>query len=297
MDWIRMPPLAGLRAFAAFAEAGNVVQAGAALNVSHAAISQQLRALEGHLGVPLVDRSGRALVLTAQGQRLARALELGFGAIETGLTEIRGQSDARPLHVSVTPTFASAWLVPRLSAFQALHPEIDLVLDPSPALVRLEPGGVDVAIRYCDGTQPGLDCEPLLMSPITVVAAPDLVRGRAVGQPSDLADLPWLEELGTNEADIWLRSEGAEQGLVGRRIQMPGGMLLSALRDGQGVSAVVRHFVQPDLDAGRLVALFSGPRSRKGYHIVTRPDLIRPSARKFTGWLRRQAADEGGAAS
>ena len=287
-----MPPLAALRAFSALAEKRSVVDAGVALNVSHAAISQQLRALEGALETSLVDRSGRRLTLTEQGRRLAQALELGFGAIETAVQEIKGINDQRPLHVSATPTFASVWLVPKLGDFRARHPEIDIVIDPSPSIVRLDYGGVDIAIRYCDGDLPDLEVEPLLLSPIAVVAAPELIRGHQIERPSDLAMLPWLEELGTNEVETWLHSEGVEQGLVGGRIQMPGGMLLSALRDGQGISAVVRHFVLPDLDAGRLVELFEGGKSRRGYFTVTRKGPQREAVKLFTRWLRRQRSLE-----
>ena len=137
MDWLSLPPMAALRAFAAFSETGNVVQAGAALNVSHAAISQQLRALEAHLGAALLDRSGRALALTAEGAHLARALQLGFGAIQTAVQEISTASAARPLHVTCTPMFATHWLMPRLPGFQAEHPGIELVLDPSGRVVEL----------------------------------------------------------------------------------------------------------------------------------------------------------------
>ena len=75
MDWRDLPPLSALRAFAAFAETGKVVAAGNALGVSHAAISQQLRGLEDHLGLSLLDRSGRSLRLTPEGQVLADALD------------------------------------------------------------------------------------------------------------------------------------------------------------------------------------------------------------------------------
>ena len=75
MDWRDLPPLSALRAFAAFAEEGSVVAAGDALGVSHAAISQQLRSLEAHLDVVLLDRSGRALTLTAEGAQLATAVK------------------------------------------------------------------------------------------------------------------------------------------------------------------------------------------------------------------------------
>ncbi len=287
MNWLSLPPLASLRAFAAFAETGSVVAAGQALNISHAAISQHLRGLENHLGATLLDRSGRALALTDQGRRLAEAVTLGFGAIGNALQELSQADLARPLHISTTPTFAALWLMPRLSQFRAAHPEVDLMLDPSAQLADLVPGGIDIALRFGNGDWPGLAVEPLLKAQMTIVAAPGLLRGRRVRSPADLIDLPWLEELGTTEAGRWLRSKGVTDEITGGRIQVPGNLLLDGARDGQGVAAVARNFVEADLRAGRLVALFTedGPT---GYHIVTRPGVLRPPARIFLRWLRRQ---------
>jgi LysR family transcriptional regulator, glycine cleavage system transcriptional activator len=287
--WQDMPPLAALRAFSAFAQSGSVVQAGAALNVSHAAISQQLRGLERHMGLALLDRTGRAMALTDDGTRLANALELGFGAIAATVQELTGADEERPLHVSLTPTFASSWLMPRLTGFQTLYPDINLMLDPSSTLVSLDPGGIDLAIRYGHGDWPGLTCEPLLISPMVIIAAPSLIAGRVIRTPADLASMTWLEELGTTEASNWLQSRGVEQGRVKRRIQVPGNLLLDGARDGQGVTVVVRDFAEPDLKAGRLVELFSED-SDNGYHIVTRPGVLRPVAKTFVQWLRRQKA-------
>ena len=287
MMWQDMPPLAALRAFSAFAQAGNVVQAGAALNVSHAAISQQLRGLERHMGLALLDRSGRAMALTDDGARLANAFELGFGAIAATVQELTGADADRPLHVTATPTFAAFWLMPRLTEFQAQYPEINLMLDPSAALVQLEPGGIDIAIRFGHGDWPGLESEPLLLSPMVIIAAPSLVAGRDIRSPADLTDLPWLEELGTTEASNWLQSRGVELVQVKRRIQVPGNLLLPGVRDGQGVAVVVRHFAEPDLKSGHLVELFC-EESDSGYHIVTRPGVLRPVAKVFVQWLRRQ---------
>lgn len=283
-----MPPLAALRAFTAFAETGNVVQAGAALNVSHAAISQQLRALEAHLGARLLDRSGRALALTADGAHLARALQLGFGAIEAAVQEISAAGAARPLHVTCTPMFAAHWLMPRLAEFQASHAEIDLVLDPRGEIVELKPGGIDLAIRYGDGNWPGMDTRMLLQSPMVVIAADSLLRGRRVAAPEDLLDLPWLEELGTTEASRWLESRGVTDSLRGSRTRLPGNLLMQAVRAGQGVAVSVQAFVEEDLQAGRLCALFTEGEDR-GYHVVTRSGVLRPEARKLAAWLSRQA--------
>ncbi len=282
-----MPPLASLKAFHAFAETGNVVHAGALLNVSHAAISQQLRALERHLGTALLDRSGKSMVLTAEGEKLARALHLGFGAIGDAVADLMHFTEDRPVHVSLTPSFAASWLMPRLHAFQTDHPDIPLTLDPSPKQVDLRPGGVEVAIRYGNGNWPGLNAEMLLQSPIVIVAAPSLLKGREAMTPDELSQLPWLEELGTTEASSWLARQGVEHGPRAGRIALPGNLVLEGLRSGQGVSVTVRHFVEPDIQAGRIVELFCEP-DEGGYYIVTGDVPLRPAVKVFVGWLRRQ---------
>ncbi|WP_170575790.1 LysR family transcriptional regulator [Ruegeria atlantica] len=288
MDWMKMPPLSSLKAFHAFAQTRNVVKAGDLLNVSHAAISQQLRALEKHLGTALLDRRGKSLQLTAEGEKLARSLQLGFGAIGDAVADLMHLAEDRPVHVSLTPTFAASWLMPRLPAFQALHSDIPLALDPSPKIVSLRPGGVDVAIRYGDGDWPGLNAELLLQSPIVIVAAPSLLGGKTSLTPDELSKLPWLEELGSTETATWLARHGAERGPSAGRIAMPGNLVLEGVRAGQGAAVTVRHFVEADIEAGRVIELFR-ERGTLGYHIVTGNTPLRPAVKTFVGWLRRQA--------
>lgn len=288
MNWRDMPPLASLRAFYAFAEAGNVVQAGETLNVSHAAISQQLRALEAHLGVSLLDRTGRAMALTTEGEQLAQALRVGFGAISSVVNDLTGADAARALHISTTPSFAANWLMPRLSDFRSAFPAVNLMLDPSPSLVDLTPGGIDLAIRYGAGQWPGVEAEMLVQSPMVVIAAPDLMKGHSSADLSDLSKLPWLEELGTTEGSGWLRGRGHKEGIVGPTVQMPGNLVLDGVRNGQGIAVTVRVFVEADVAAGRIMILHEEPGD-SGYHIVTRPGVLRPAARSFQTWLRRMA--------
>ncbi|OIQ30120.1 MAG: LysR family transcriptional regulator [Alphaproteobacteria bacterium MedPE-SWcel] len=289
MSWRDMPSLAALRAFAVFAETGTLQQAGALLNVSHAAVSQQLRALESHMGVALLDRSGRALKLTPEGEQLSQALTLGFGAIRMAVQDLSTRGAGRPLHVTCTPMFATHWLMPRLAGFRQACPEVDLVIDPTGEVVQLAPGGIDVALRFGHGNWPGLEAEMLLPSPMVVVAAPGLLDGREVRRPEDLLDLPWLEEIGTNEASVWLRSRGVEDELKAGRVTLPGNLLMEALRGGQGVAVSVRAFIAPDVAAGRLTELFCDEQGR-GYHIVHRPGVLRSGARHFVSWLRRERA-------
>ncbi len=288
MNWLKLPPLASLRAFSAFAERGGVVQAGEALNVSHAAISQQLRALEKHMGVALVQRDGKSLTLTAEGEQLARALHLGFESIGTVVEELMKSGEARPVHVSLTSSFAASWLMPRLPAFQAEYPQINLAIDPSPHLVALTPGGVDVAIRYGAGGWSGVESEMLLETPFVVVAAPGLLGGKTSWTPEELAHLPWLEELGTTEASTWLAKRGVAHPPLAGRMSLPGNLLLDGLRAGQGVTATVRHFVENDIRAGRLIELYAEPEL-SGYHVLTAKTPLRPAVKTFVTWLKRQS--------
>ena len=280
--------MTALRAFAALAETGSTTAAGARLNVSHAAVSQQVRQLEAHLGVALVDRSGRQSRLTAEGRDLANALSLGFGAIARAVEALTGADAARPLQISTTPSFAAHWLMPCLAEFRQAHPHIDLMIDPTPRLVALEPGGIDIALRYGTGDWPGLEAELLFRSPLVAVAAPHLVEGKRIDCPADLADLPWLQEFGTNEASDWLRRRGVTRERAAGLVQVPGNLLLDGLLRGQGVAVTVREWVRQDITAGRLRLLFEDA-GEAGYHAVMRPGVLRPSAKAFVTWLRRQA--------
>lgn len=289
MEWRDLPPLAALRAFAAFAETGNIVAAGDALSVSHAAISQQLRALETHVGVALLDRSGRALKLTDDGEILAQGCADGFGHIGRALALVTGAEASRPLHISPTPSFAAAWLMPRLPEFRAAHPGLSIVLDPTPELVKLAPGGVDVSIRYGNGDWPGLQAELLLESAMVVVAAPPLIAGVDTSDPANLSALPWLEEVGTTESTRWLDARGVGRDMRGSLIQVPGNLLLDGARDGQGVAVTVRHFVEPDIQSNRLCVLHEDAAPGVGYHLVTRPGVQRPPLKAFVSWIRKAA--------
>lgn len=259
------------------------------LNVTHAAISQQLRALERDLGIALLDRSGRALELTAEGRRLADALAAGFGGIAAAVREVTGRDAERPVLISATPSFAANWLMPRLSAFRLAHPGVSLTIDPTPALADLVPGGIDIALRYGRGGWPGLESTLLIASRIVVVGAPALVRQHRITTPGDLVGLPWLEELGTTEASAWLARNGVSATEARNRVQVPGNLVLDGARDGQGVAVTTRLFVEADVAAGRLVVLFEDTDEQAGYHLVTRPGVLRPPAKAFASWLRRAA--------
>lgn len=287
MEWRNFPPLSQLRAFLAFAEAPTLEQAGARIGVTHAAVSQQIRALEAHLGLSLVDRGGRKLALTAEGRQLADSLAAGFGQMAATIATITGADSRSPLRITTTPTFAAGWLMPRLADFRARHPGVDLVIDP--AHENREIGReADVGLRFGKGTWPGLEARLILRSSIVVVAAPALVSSDADAALDQLAGLPWLQELGTNEATAFMEAQGLTRRAGAAMISLPGNLMLDAARDGQGVAVLARAFVERDIAAGRLRLLLEDSE-KEGYFLVHRPGVLRPPVRAFANWVLRQA--------
>lgn len=285
MDWRSFPTLTSLRAFATAAEHRNLTRAAEALNVTHSAVSQQIQALERHLGTQLITRTRHGISLTSQGEFLSAGLLEAFAAIESLTESISRAEAARPLVVSATPMFSSAFLMPRLSTFIADFPHIELRIDSTIQAVDLKPGGIDMAIRYGTGDWPGLVSRMLLPGCLTVVASRELVEGRDLKEPSDLLDFTLLQEHASVEFDLWLEKVGVPPEADRRVVRMPGNMLLNGIRRGDGIGATVPAFVSDELKSGRLIALFDDPIPQIGYYIVSRPDAVRPTAKLFMQWL------------
>ena len=299
MNWTDLPTLTALRAFETAARHLSFSAAGREMNVTHAAVSQQVRRLEDHLGAALLVRSGRRLELTEDGRWLAARLTESFDAIRSALVAFSATAEDRPLRVTLTPMFAADWLLPRLGEFRAAHPEIELMLNPSPDLIDLRREPYDLAIRFGTGDWPELEAEPFLPSGFIVVAAPDLVEGVTLTDYADLARLPWVMQDGNDEFDVWLAAHGVHVTGKHNITHLPGYMMLPAARAGQGIALSSRVLVEDDLAAGRLVGLFEDAEyrgERAGYYLVRRPGPMRVVARQFARWLKRMAGRERGGA-
>jgi len=292
MEWRNLPSLSSLRAFAAVAEKKSFSAAGRDLNVSHAAISQQVRSLEDRLGTQLVVREGRGVALTPEGLQLADGLREGFAILQETVDGLLQADQSRPLNVTMTPSFAVSWLMPRISDFKHRHPDIELMLNPTADVVEFAPGGIDVAIRFGNGAWPGLDSELLLPSNYVIVGAASLVGDRAICDPAEIQDYPWLQELGTNELSLWLERQGVVPRSRLNINHLPGFMVLDGLRRGDGISATAKIFVESDIEAGTLKVLYEDIRpTSSGYHLVTRPGVRRPPLKTFISWLKARAAE------
>lgn len=284
MDWLKLPPLNSLRAFAAVAEAGSYTLAAERLNVTHAAISQQVKALEGRIGTPLVVRTGRGIQLTNEGSLLARDLEKGFSQIWNGVEQLSQNTAERPVQITTSPAFAVEWLMPKIMEFQYDHPDITLLLNPTAEMVEFKPGGIDVAVRYHDRRRVEMEEMPVLISDMIVIGTPSLIEGKDLTNPASLVDMPWLQELGTNETAEWFTYHGVipDQPLTVNH--MPGNLIMDAVRRGDGIAYTSRAFFVEDLEAGRVVELFSEP-AFGNYYVEVAPGPVRPAVKTFLDWL------------
>lgn len=284
MNWLELPRLNSLRAFAAVAEAGSYTLAAERLNVTHAAISQQVKALENRLETALVVRAGRGVQLTNEGSTLARHLEKGFSEIWDGVAQLSQGTIDRPVQITTSPAFAVEWLMPRIMEFQYANPDITLLLNPTAEVVEFRPGGIDVAVRYHDRRRMVMEEKVVLISDMIVIGTPSLVGDRDLSDPASLVSMPWLQELGTNETAEWFTYHGVipDQPLMINH--MPGNLIMDAVRRGDGIAFTSRAFFVEDLEAGRVVELFSEP-SFGIYYLEVAPGPVRPSVKRFLDWL------------
>jgi LysR family glycine cleavage system transcriptional activator len=291
MSWTALPPLTSLRAFAALAETGSYSQAGSLLNVTHAAVSQQVRALEEQLSISLVVREGRGIRLTAEGMALARDLDTGFAAIRRGVEALRESSAKQPVQLSTPPAFAMEWLMPRIQDFQSKHPEIPLMLNPTSKVMELKPGGIDLAIRYADKRKSDPSIIPVLVSDMVIIAAPSLLGTRKIEDPEMLMDLPWLQELGTNEVADWFGYRGVKLKRPLMIYQMPGNLIMQAVRRGDGITYTARAFFEAEIRCGQMEVLFSEPAFGT-YYVATGPGPLRRPVKVVVNWLMQQANND-----
>lgn len=286
--WNRLPPLTALRAFQAVAEAQGLSAAARALNVTHAAVAQQVRALETHLGVALVHRAGRGLALTAEGVALARALGEGFATIEAGVEALRGGAD-RPVKITLTPSFATQWLMPRLKEFWTRHPEIALSLHPDARVLDLRRDGMDLGIRYGNGNWPGVEARFLTSARMAVAAAPALMAGRKTLGTAEMQAEDWFLTRDWPEQENYLRALGLDPGALSRTEFPDESLSLAAARQGLGIVVESFALLDDDLREGRLVLLHDSRDSLPAYFLVTPPGPQRAQVRAFVKWLAQAA--------
>jgi LysR family glycine cleavage system transcriptional activator len=295
----RLPPLSALRAFEATARLRSFGKAAAELNVTPAAISHQIHALEEDLGVRLFHRLNRSIELTASARVLLPGLSDAFAGIHASVRRLRAHNDTGTLTVTASPSIAAKWLVLRLHRFQERHPEIDVRISTSDDVVDLTKGDFDLAIRYGTGRYPGLTVELLMQNEVFPACSPHLLEaGPALRAPEDLRHHALIHDQAVDRDPLaptwamWLKAAGITGAPATAGLTFSVGyMALDAAIAGHGVVLAYSTIAAADLAAGRLIRLFSlALPDLFAYYIVTAPGALdRPKVRAFRDWLRQEA--------
>lgn len=294
-----LPPLNALRAFEAAARHLSFTKAADELNVTPAAVSHQIKALEDLLGLALFHRLTRALRLTTAGQAALPMLSEGFDMLLKGADQMRAYCDDGLLTVSVSPSFGSIWLVPRLDRFRRRHPDIEIRIDGTDRLVDVARGDSDVAVRYGPGGYKGVQVDFLFNQLNTPVCSPTLLDGKhPLQRPIDLRHHTLLH-IDWKDAEaswrMWLLAAGLHDINAARGPHFTQEtMALQAALDGQGVALIGDKLVADHLAAGRLVSPFrpdmSTPLKFSYYLLSGRGNVSQPKVAAFREWLIEEAA-------
>jgi LysR family glycine cleavage system transcriptional activator len=296
----RLLPLNSLRAFEVVSRHESFRAAAEELHVTTAAVIQQVKALEDHLGRKLLRRHSRGYSLTPDAAAGLEQLRNGFGQLSAAV-EAMSSGGQRVLTVSAVPSLSAEWLVPRLSRFREQHPDIDVLLHPSQEVVDLERSRVDLGIRYGSGSYPGLISERLFHDEIFPVYSPSMLEGRRpLKRPNDLRGhtlihTEWSPATGHWPGwSDWLRAAGITDVSASRGLRFSdGALVIQAAVRGQGVALGSKALALEHLAAGRLIRPFElSLVTDFGYYIVcaksrvNEPDLV-----AFRRWLITEAQD------
>jgi LysR family glycine cleavage system transcriptional activator len=292
----RLPPLKSLRAFEAAARHLSFTRAADELFVTQAAVSHQIKSLEEFLGVTLFIRRNRALLLTDEGQSYWPKIRDIFEILSSATDQLKAQRASGALTVSVVPTFATVWLVPRLSYFSELHPDIEVRLKASDESVDFVREDIDVAIYYDTGDYPGLHSVTLLNERLTPLCSPQFLEGsKQLILPDDLKKHTLLHDGNTNDWRRWLKFAGVKGvNLNSGPVFSHTAMVQQAAIYGQGIAMGHSVLSQADVLAGRLIQPFElMMESDFSYDIVCPIESAkRPKIKAFTEWLLETVRSE-----
>ncbi|MDF1749070.1 MAG: transcriptional regulator GcvA [Alphaproteobacteria bacterium] len=291
----RLPPLKPLPAFEAAARLLSFTEAADELFVTQAAISHQIKQLEDALGVRLFRRLNRALLLTEEGQAFAGAVRQALSQIATAADRVKRQDASGALNVSCLPSFASAWLVPRLARFRARHPEIDVRLSADYELTDFTVEDIDLAIRWGTGGYDDLYEIRMMTEEVFPVCSPRLLQDpeKPLEKLEDLRHHTLLHDDIRTDWRVWLTAAGVT-GVnpdKGPRYNYSN-LVLQAAMAGEGIALGRSAIAHDALEQGLLVKPFDfSIPSDYAYWVVCPKDRAdHPKIKAFTEWLLDEAS-------
>lgn len=271
-------PLNTLPAFRVVAELQNLRAAAERLHLTHSAVSQQIKVLEEQVGFPLFERTGRGIVLNSAGAALLCSVQGAMALLDEGLQAAAAAATGseQRLRVSVLPSFAQRWLLPRMSRWRVRHPDLALEIETSQQVVDLLRDGFHAALRFGRGPWAGVESEPLfdMPMPLIALASPETAAALADNSPETLSRQPLL---GDRELwQHWFNEAGLRTPVTPVASFNDAGMMLQAAEQGLGITLGRELLAADALCAGRLVQVspVSVPyEMAQTYHLVYRPSL------------------------
>lgn len=288
----RLPPLNTLRIFEAAARLGSFKLAADELHVTPSAVSHGVQALESWLGTKLFHRGSRGLSLTPAGEAYAPEVQAALSLLDAATRRLPGRRATGALAVSSAPTFANRWLMPRLSRFTELYPDIRVTIDTTQRYVDFPADGVDLAIRMSAAAKSAEHWTRLITESFVPVCSPKLRRTiRHEGDLDLLSRAPLIHVTTVSEDwDAWFRARGTPVPAPGegRAIRVDTiHMAAEAAIQGLGIAIGRKPLFNDDLDEGRLVEIAGPPvPGATGYWLVGSPlSFERPEVKLFRAWI------------
>lgn len=293
----RLPPLNALRNFEAVARCGSFAAAAAELHVTHWAVGKQIRLLEDWFGVPLFERQARGVLLTDQGAALLNDVSSAFERLTTGAARLRQDEVVRRVsgivRVNVLTSFASCWLLPRLSDFHARYPDIDVRVSTTSRRLRYVGDAFDIGVRSGNEEGAKLLSRPLMADVRLPACSPALLRLRPIQCVADLRNHTLLHSASTRTAwSLWLKEAGAADVRGARNVEYDHVFLqLAAAVEGLGVTLASLPLIERDIATGRLVCPIAAPTWRAlDYTLVINRDRAGDDAVvAFEQWITAMA--------
>ena len=288
----RLPPLRAIEAFVLVAETSSFTKAASALNVTKSAISRRIQSLEDDLGVKLFRRSNKALSLTDDGVGYYKITGPAFDALRTAGAQLSHQRRGNSLRIALPQSFASSWLIPRMSSFYEKYPDCDLQLDSLGYFNMLESEEVDVLLKLAKEPPASLHAEKFMRVVQFPVCNPELMAGRTASL-DDIADLTLLhlDSMPGVWAE-WLQLVGRPDLISARGLHFDTmSLALDAAANGLGLAMGAEVVCQRDLGRGRLVAPFPQrlDGARAMYFVCRKRDISNRMVRRFRTWLLAEA--------
>ena len=283
-----------LRIFDVAAREGTLSGAARKLGVGQPAVSHAVARLEAAVGTPVFSRSNRGVALTLVGRRLHEGIRGAFAEIDRAMSEAAGSIAAGSLTISVSTSFATYWLMPRLAEFKRQHPDIDLRVITSDSDHAVGRDDADLWIPLGSVSVAALEARTLCAERIVPVAAPSLAQRLQADDPASLRHAPLLhlEERYSPRFswEDWFALHAVHRASgEGRRDAYRSNdysLVLQAALDGEGVALGWLHIVSDLLSTGRLVALGDPVETDEPFRILTRPTtVVRPAVALMQEWL------------